>query len=85
MFKVGKVISYYEKIGITVVELSGNLTVGDTILVYKDGEEVLKQYVDQIVMDQKKIPFAKHGDVVALVLNDKVQKGSEVYRQGGVV
>ncbi len=94
MFKVGKVINFYEKIGITIVELTANLTVGDTIKIYKDGEEILTQYIDKILFDQKNIPFAKPGDVVGLHFvrshfvigldeNDKkIQKGSEVYRLG---
>ncbi len=82
MFKTGKVINYYEKIGITIVELNGSLTVGDKIKIYKDGECVLTQRIDEIIMNQQKVPFAKHGDVVALLLNDKVQKGSEVFRLG---
>ena len=81
MFKIGQVINYYEKIGISVIELTGNLTVGDTIKIYKDGELILTQRVDQIVMNQLSVPFAKREDVIALQLNEKVQKGSEVYRQ----
>ena len=37
MFKIGKVINYYEKIGITIVKLSAPLSVGDKIKFYKDG------------------------------------------------
>ena len=82
MIKIGKVISYYEKIGITIVELTGNLTCGDKIKIYKDGELVLYQQVDKILMNQKNIPFAKSGDVVGLVLDENISKGSEIYRQG---
>jgi hypothetical protein len=82
MFKIGKVINYYEKIGITIVKLSASLSVGDKIKFYKDGELILYQQIDRIIMNQKNIPFANPHDVVALVLNDKVQKGSEVYKTG---
>lgn len=84
MFKIGKVINFYEKIGITIVSLSGNLAVGDTIKIFKDGEEILSQSVDKIILDRQNIPFAKAGDVVGLLLDvsKKIQKGSEVYRQG---
>lgn len=82
MFKIGKVINYYEKIGITIVKLSSPLSVGDKIKFYKDGELILYQQIDRIIMNQKNIPFANPHDVVALVLNDKVQKGSEVYKTG---
>jgi hypothetical protein len=82
MFKVGKVLNYYEKIGITIIQLTAGLTVGDNIKIYKDGELVLYQKVDSIIMNQKDIPFAKSGDVIALVLNEKIKKGSEVFRIG---
>lgn len=82
MFKIGKVINFYEKIGFTIIELNGNLTVGDKIKVYKDGECKLTQKIDTIVMNQQNVPFAKQGDVIALALDEKIQKGSEVFRLG---
>lgn len=80
MFKIGKVINYYEKIDITIVALTGGLSIGDKIKFYKDGELVLYQQIDRIIMNQKDVPFANPQDVVALVLNEKVQKGTEVYK-----
>jgi sulfate adenylyltransferase subunit 1 (EFTu-like GTPase family) len=80
MFKVGKVINYLEKIGITLVEVSGILSVGDTIKVYQDGEEILVQKIDRILINQKPVDMANPKDVIALQLNGKVQKNSEVYR-----
>ncbi len=85
MFKIGKILNYYKKINITIVELSGSLTVGDKIKVFKDGECILTQKIDEIIMDQKKVPFAKAKDVIALVLiNDEenLQKGAEIFRLG---
>jgi hypothetical protein len=82
MFKIGNVINYYEKIGVTIVKITGNLTVGDKIKVYKDGDQILFQQIDKILSNQTNIPFAKPGDVVGLVLDEKIQKGSEVYRVG---
>ncbi len=82
MFKIGTIINYYDKIGIAIVKLSANLTVGDNIRVFKDGKLVLEQRVTSIQSNYTKIPFAKAKDVVALTLNEKVQKGSEVFRLG---
>lgn len=80
MFKIGKVINYYENIGVTVVELSGNLAVGDTIKIYKDGEEILEQKIEEILLNQKSVVSAGREDVVALHLNAKAKKESEVYK-----
>lgn len=82
MFKVGKVINYYEKIGVTVVELTGNLAVGDVIKIYKDGEEILEQKIEEIFLNQKSVVSADRGDVIALHLNVNIKKESEVYRIG---
>ena len=56
------------------------MTLGDKIKVFKDGECILTQKIDEIKVNQKNIPFAKSGDVVALLLNEKTKKGSEIYR-----
>lgn len=80
MFKIGKVVNYYEKIGVTVVELTGNLAVGDTIKIYKDGEEILDQKIEEILLNQKSVLSAERRDVVALHLNANVKKESEVYK-----
>ncbi len=80
MFRVGKVLNCYQKIGVTIVEISGSLTVGDKIKIYKDGECLLTQEITEIRVNQTKIPFAKPKDVVALVLINEVPKGSEIYK-----
>lgn len=80
MFKIGKVINYYENIGVTVVELSNNLAVGDTIKIYKAGEEILEQKIEEILLNQKSVVSAGRGNVIALHLNAKVKKESEVYK-----
>lgn len=86
MFKIGSVLNYYHKINITIIELTGNLTVGDKIKLFKDGECILTQQVSEIMMNQKKIPFGKPKDVIALSLevneNFKIQKETEVFRLG---
>ncbi len=80
MFRIGKVINYYEKIGVTIVELSGNLAVGDTIKIFKDGEEILVQKINEILLNQKSVVSAERHDMVALHLNANVKKESEVYK-----
>lgn len=80
MFKIGKVINYYETIGITIVSLTGNLAVGDTIKIYKDGDEILEQKIEEILLNQKSVVSADRGDVIALHLNANVKKESEVYK-----
>lgn len=80
MFKIGKVINYYETIGISIIFLTGNLAVGDTIKIYKDGEEILEQKIEEILLNQKSVVSADRGDVIALHLNAKLKRESEVYK-----
>ena len=84
MFRVGKVTNYYENIGVCVVEMTGTLSVGDTIKVYKDGEEILTQKVIEILINQKSVDTANPKDVIALHLNEKVKKGSEISKTGSL-
>ena len=37
MFKIGKVSHFYDKIGVAIVELDGNLATGDSVRFMKDG------------------------------------------------
>lgn len=79
-FKVGKVIHYYDKIGVGVVALTGNLAVGDTIkVVLKDGEE-FTQKVESMQIEHEQIKEAKKGDEAAVKLDKLVKRGAEVFR-----
>ena len=80
MFKVGKVTHYYDKIGVAIVELDGQLSVGDKIKFVRGGEDVFEQNVDSIQIEHEKKESAKKGEVVGLKVEKEVKEGAEVFK-----
>lgn len=77
---VGKIIHYYDKIGVAVVKLEGNLMVGDTIHV-KGKQTDFEQQVESIQVEHKSISGGKKGEEVAVKLNEKAKEGDLVYKK----
>jgi len=80
LFKVGRVSHYYDKISVAIVELDGNLAVGDKIKFARGGEDLFEQTVDSIQIEHEKKDSAAKGDVVGLKVNEAVREGSEVFK-----
>ena len=80
MFKVGKITHYYDKIGVAVMEVSGDLAVGDKIKFARGGEDMFEQTVESIQVEHSKVPSAKKGDIVGLKVDQEVKEGAEVYK-----
>lgn len=80
MFKVGNINKYYDKLGIGIVELDGNIAVGDQIKFVLNGNELFEQSVDSIQIGHQKTSAAKRGDVVGLKIKEKVVEGTDIYK-----
>jgi len=80
MFKVGKVTHYYDKIGVAVVELLADLSVGDRIKFSRGGEELFEQVVESMQVEHNKIQSAKKGDIVGLKVDQPVKEGAEIFK-----
>lgn len=78
--KVGKVVHYYDKLGVVIVELSGALAVGDKIRFERGGEELFDQVVESIQMEHEKLDSAKSGDAVGLKVSEPVKEGADVFK-----
>ena len=76
---IGKVIHYFDKIQVAVVELTAALAVGDTIRIV-GGETDFEQPIDSMEVDHKKIEKAKKGDEVGMKVSEKVRDGYRVYK-----
>lgn len=79
-FKIGSVKHFYDKIGVAVVELTAELSVGDTILFERGGEEMFSQNVESMQVEHEKISQAKKGDIVGLKVDQEVKEGAEIYK-----
>lgn len=77
--KVGVVTHFFAKIAVAVVDLSGNLTLGDRILI-RGATTNLDQTVDSMQIDRVEIKEASTGQSVGLKVNDRVREGDILYK-----
>ncbi|OGN28295.1 MAG: hypothetical protein A2941_02000 [Candidatus Yanofskybacteria bacterium RIFCSPLOWO2_01_FULL_49_17] len=75
--ELGKVIHWYDKVGVAVVALKGKLSVGDKIKV-KHGSDEFEDSVASMQVDHKDIKQGKSGDEVAIKLSKKAGEGSSI-------
>lgn len=78
--KIGKVIHYYDKLGVAIVELSANLAAGETIRFERGGEEMFEQKVDSMQIEHEQISEAKKGETIGLKVEQEVKEEAEVYK-----
>ena len=77
--KIGKVVHYYDKIKVAIVELKFGLSHGDEIEINsKFGE--FSQKVNSMEIEHKKVKKAKKGDSIGIKVDQKVKEGDEVYK-----
>jgi len=77
--KVGRVSHYYDRIGVAVLDLSGELKVGDTILILGRTTEFTQQVVSMEIEHQK-VQSVGPGMEVALRVAEPVHKGDTVFK-----
>jgi translation elongation factor EF-1alpha len=75
---IGKVIHWYDKIGVAVVKLGKSLKVGDSIKV-KHGDSEFEEEVTSMQLNHEPIKSGKKGDEVAIKLSRKASVGSEIH------
>jgi len=77
--EIGKIIHYFDHIGVAVINLSNKLKVGDTIRIIGGESTDFDQKIDSMEVDHKKIKEAKKGDEVGMKVKEKVRNGYKVY------
>jgi putative protease len=78
-FKVGKITHYYDQIGVAVVELLADLTVGEKIKVSGKTHQ-FEMTVGSMQIEHEAIQTAKKGQVVGMKVEQPVKEGDEIYR-----
>lgn len=77
--QVGKVVHYYDKLGVAIIDLdSGGLKVGDEIK-FKRGDEEFTQKVESLQVDHKEVESVKKGDSFGVKVAQPTKVGTEVY------
>lgn len=77
--QIGKVTHYYDKISVAVVELTGNLKIGDTIKIVGHGNE-FTQAVDSMQIEHEKLEEAHKDQEIGLHVDQPVKESDVVYK-----
>jgi len=77
---IGKVSHYFSKIGVAVIELSGSLSIGDTVRIVGGETTDFEQTIDSMEMEHEKIKKAKKGDAIGTKVKEKVREGYRVFK-----
>ncbi len=75
---VGKITHYFSKIGVAVIELSGDLKAGDVISI--EGPTTnFKQTIDSMQIEHKPLTTATKGQDIGMKVAEKVREGDQVF------
>ena len=80
--RIGKVIHYFDRISVAVLELTEMIRVGDTIHFHGHSTD-FKQAVDSLQLDHQNVTEAKPGQDVALKVSQKVHQHDAVLKVTG--
>ena len=76
---VGKVVHYYDKVAVAIIDLkSGGLKVGDQVK-FKRGDEEFNQKVESLQVEHQEVTAVKKGDSFGLKVDKPTKPGTEVY------
>jgi translation initiation factor IF-2 len=78
--KIGEVVHYFNNLGVAVVELSDDVSVGDSVTFVKpNGEEIFEQKITSMEIDEEPVEEASAGDEVAVKVDQKAKAGATVH------
>jgi len=75
---IGKVVHWYDKLGVAVIKLNKTLKVGEEIRVVR-GDVKFTDTVTSMQLDHKSIKSGKKGNEVAVKVSEQAKEGAEVY------
>lgn len=75
---VGKVIHYYDKIGVAVIELKKALKVGDKIK-FVHGDNSFEQVVESMQLEHAPVTEGKKGQEIAVKVDSEAKTGVLIY------
>ncbi|MBN2330444.1 MAG: translation elongation factor-like protein [Candidatus Aenigmarchaeota archaeon] len=75
---IGAITHYFTKIGVAVIELSGKLSVGDSISIEGATTDV-SQKIGSMQIDHKPVKTAGKGQSIGMKVVDRVREGDDVF------
>ena len=77
--EIGKVTHYFTNIGVAVIELSGDLKVGDKIKI-KGATSDFEQNIDSMQIEHEEVPEAKAGQAIGMKVKEHAREHDVVYK-----
>jgi len=79
--EIGRIIHFFDKISVGIVELSSTLKKGDKIHIKGHTTDFVLD-VDSIQIDKEEVEVAKAGEVVGVKFTEEAREGDKVYLVG---
>lgn len=77
--EVGKVSDYFAKVGVAAIELTGSLSVGDTIH-FKGHTTDFEQKIESMQIEHQNVEKANPGDSIGIRVSERVRQHDVVYK-----
>lgn len=77
--KVGKVTHYYNNAKVAIVEVEGDVKVGDVVKFVGHGAD-FEQPLESMQVNHQQVESAKKGDVIGVKVAQEVKEGTEVLK-----
>ncbi|MFQ5921868.1 MAG: hypothetical protein ACE5M4_03425 [Anaerolineales bacterium] len=76
--RIGKVVHFFGKISVAVVELESDLKIGDTVH-FEGAHTDLKQEIDSMQVEHEVVEQVSAGDEVAIKVKERVRTGDTLH------
>ena len=80
LVEIGRVKHYFANINVAVVDLSGSLTVGDTIAI-KGSTTDFEQVVNSMQIEHESVTKVDAGQSIGLKVQERVRTNDSVYKK----
>lgn len=80
--QVGKIVHYYDKISVGVIELTGTLKVGEKIHI-QGAHDDFEQTVDSMQLEHQDIKSGKKGQAIAIKVGQQAHDNDKVFKIEG--
>lgn len=77
--ELGKVVHYFDKIGVSVIALAGTIKAGDMVKMVK-GDDEWEETVGSMQIDHEEVKKGKKGQEVAIKVSQPAKTGTKVYK-----
>ena len=76
---IAKVTHYYDRIGVAVLDLSGQIRVGDTVHILGHTSD-FRQRVESLQIEHRAVEEAYPGQDVALKIDERARRDDKVFK-----